>query len=62
MATNVTPTNIQKMEFDVTTAEGAGRVTVVTGIIQFGPQAFSNSTSTTLADFERPGIPKSVFL
>ena len=45
MATNVTPTNIQKMEFDVTTAEGAGRVTVVTGIIQAGPQAFSNSNS-----------------
>jgi hypothetical protein len=45
MATAVTPTNIQKMEFDVTTAEGPSRVTVVTGIIPGGPGAFSNSNS-----------------
>jgi hypothetical protein len=31
MAEIVTPTNLQKMEFDVSTAEGPGRVTVVTG-------------------------------
>jgi hypothetical protein len=31
----VTPTNLQKMEFDVTTAEGPSRVTVVTGVIPF---------------------------
>ena len=38
MATLVTPTNVQKMEFDVTTAEGPSRVTVVTGrvLIQNG--------------------------
>jgi hypothetical protein len=45
MATVVTPTNIQKMEFDVTMAEGPGRVTVVTGIIPGGPAAFSNSNN-----------------
>jgi hypothetical protein len=37
MATLVTPTNLQKMEFDVTTAEGASRVTIVTGKIQAMP-------------------------
>ena len=31
MATTVTPINIQKMEYDVTTGEGASRVTIVTG-------------------------------
>jgi hypothetical protein len=31
MATLVTPTNLQKLEFDVTTAEGPSRVTIVTG-------------------------------
>jgi len=31
LATLVTPTNLQKMEFNVTTAEGPGRVTIVTG-------------------------------
>ena len=37
MATAVTPTNIQKMEFDVTTADGPSHVTVVTGILPSGP-------------------------
>jgi hypothetical protein len=45
MATPVTPTNIQKMEFDVTTSEGASRVTVVTGSLPFGPGAFSNNNT-----------------
>jgi hypothetical protein len=31
MAVLTTPTNIQKIEFDVTTAEGPSRVTIVTG-------------------------------
>jgi len=43
MATLVTPTSLQKTEFDVTTAEGPSRVTVVTGIIPFGPGAVSSS-------------------
>ena len=30
MTTLVTPTNLQKMEFNVTTAEGPSRVTIVT--------------------------------
>jgi len=29
----VTPTNLQKMEFDVTTAEGPSRITIVSGIL-----------------------------
>lgn len=33
MATLVTPTNLQKMEFNVTTAEGPSRVTIVTGTV-----------------------------
>jgi hypothetical protein len=37
IATLVTPTNLQKMEFDVTTAEGASRVTIVTGLIETTP-------------------------
>lgn len=34
MATLVKPTNVQKMEFEVTTAEGPSRVTIVTGRIE----------------------------
>jgi hypothetical protein len=45
MATAVTPTNIQKMEFDVTTADGPSHVTVVTGVLPSGPSAFSNNNS-----------------
>jgi hypothetical protein len=33
MATLVTPTNLQKIEFDVTTTEGPSRVTIVTGMM-----------------------------
>jgi len=53
----VTPTNLQKMEFDVTTAEGPNRVTVVTGIIPDGPSITNtggfltqNLTLTALVD------------
>ena len=31
MVTLVEPTNVQKIEFDVTTTEGPSRVTIVTG-------------------------------
>lgn len=41
MATQAWPQKTQKMEFDVTTSEGPGRVTIVTGIIQIWLQAFS---------------------
>jgi hypothetical protein len=44
MAT-VTPTNLQKMEFDVTTAEGPGRVTVVTGEINAALGAYANDAT-----------------
>jgi len=43
MATPVTPSNIEKVEFDVTTAEGPCRVTVITGNLPAAVQAFSNS-------------------
>ena len=36
MTTLVTPTNLQKMEFNVTTAEGPSRVTIVTGTMPIG--------------------------
>ena len=36
MTTLVTPTNFQKMEFNVTTAEGPSRVTIVTGTMPIG--------------------------
>ena len=38
----VTPTKLQKIEYDVTTAEGAARVTVVTGALPFFFQATSS--------------------
>jgi len=43
MAITVNPTNLEQMEFDVTTAEGPCRVTVVTGNLPAGAQAFSSS-------------------
>jgi hypothetical protein len=43
MALTMMPTNIQKMEFDVTTAEGPCRVTLVTGSISVILQAASNT-------------------
>jgi hypothetical protein len=42
----VTPTNVQKIEFDVTTAEGPSRVTVVTGIIPTGPDVSTGAFSS----------------
>jgi len=41
MAILVTPTNVQKLEYDVTTPEGAGRVTVVTGMLQYPLNAYA---------------------
>jgi hypothetical protein len=45
MAQSVTPTNIQKMEFDVTTPEGPCRVTMVTGSVYYNLQAFSDTNA-----------------
>jgi hypothetical protein len=43
----VTPTNLQKIEFDVTTAEGPSRITIVSGILPaLGAGAFSGSISS----------------
>lgn len=46
MATLVTPTNLQKLEYDVTTAAGPSRVTVVTGMISANIFASSNSNQS----------------
>jgi hypothetical protein len=43
MAIQARPQNLQKIEFDVTTAEGPSRVTVITGAIQIWVQAASNA-------------------
>jgi len=57
MATLVTPTNLQKMEFDVTTAEGPSRVTIVTGTVSLtvginstGPYATDQRSYKVLLD------------
>ena len=41
MPNQAVPQKIQKVEFDVTTSEGPGRVTVVTGMLQVNLQAAS---------------------
>jgi hypothetical protein len=46
MPTLVMPTNLQKMEFDVTTTEGASRVTIVTGTMPIDLSAFDNTGNT----------------
>ena len=57
MATLVVPSKVQKLEYDVTTAEGAARVTVVTGMLQVtaaigssGPQATQSVSIRALVD------------
>jgi hypothetical protein len=42
MATLVNPTKVQKLEYNVTTAEGAARITVVSGFLQAAVQAYSS--------------------
>jgi len=49
MAITVGPSNLQKLEFDVTTAEGPSRVTVVTGMIQFSEGLFSSGPPVTVS-------------
>ena len=50
MATLVTPDRLQKLEFDVTTAEGPGRATTVTGAIPIFLGAFSQGSFVTQKD------------
>src|SRR5262245_38030563 len=62
----VTPTNLQKMEFDVTTAEGPSRVTVVTGIIPAGPDVLvatcaASSASVSLTAMVGPTLTPEQF-
>jgi len=49
----VTPTILEKMEFDVTTAEGPSRVTIVSGILPVlsGGGAFSGSINFEAQNF-----------
>ena len=61
MATAVTPTNVQKMEFDVTTAEGSCRVTVVTGTLPAGLVANSGTQSLSLTALVDPTLNPGQF-
>jgi hypothetical protein len=61
MATAVTPTNVQKMEFDVTTAEGPCRVTVVTGTLPAGLVANSATQSLSLTALLDPTLNPGQF-
>ena len=47
MVTLVEPTNVQKIEFNVTTTEGPGRVTIVTGTMPISLAAFGKPGKTT---------------
>jgi hypothetical protein len=46
MATLVTPTNLQKIEYDVTTGAGPSRVTVVTGMMPVFLNAQGNQSQS----------------
>ena len=41
MVNQAWPQNIQKMDFEVTTSDGPGRVTIVTGMLPIGLNAWS---------------------
>ena len=41
MTVTVTPTNLQKLEFNVTTSEGPGRVIILTGVMPVSIEAAS---------------------
>ena len=47
MVTLVEPTNVQKIEFNVKTTEGASRVTIVTGTMPISVAAFGKPGTTT---------------
>src|SRR6476620_4685735 len=47
MITLVAPTNVQKIEFNVTTTEGPSRVTIVTGTMPISLAAFGKPGNTT---------------
>lgn len=51
MAYLIVAQNIQKLEYDVTTAEGSSRVTVVTGMLPQGLQAYSNNAATVTQSY-----------
>jgi len=61
MAPLVTPTNVQKMEFDVTTVEGPCRVTVVTGTLSVGLVANSDSQSFSFTALVDPTLNPGQF-
>jgi len=47
MAIPVTPTNVQKLEYNVTTPEGDARVTVVTGMLAYPLYTYSGGGIVT---------------
>jgi hypothetical protein len=49
MPVAINPVNVQKMEFNVTTDEGACRVTIVSGKIQIGSLLQASATSQELS-------------
>lgn len=57
MATLVTATNLQKLEFDVTTAEGPSHVMIVTGTIPIllGPSSMQGSFKALIDPILAPG-------
>src|SRR5215831_14694126 len=57
----VTPTGVQKMEFDVTTSEGPCRVTVVTGTLAAGLVANSGTQSLSLTALVDPTLNPGQF-
>ena len=61
MAAAVAPTDVQKMEFDVTTAEGPCRVTVVTGMLTAGLVANSGTQSLSLTALVDPTLSPGQF-
>jgi len=58
MAIRVTPVNVEKMEFDVTTAEGPCRVTIVTGQLP----AVASSVESTSNDLVRQSVSLSALV
>jgi hypothetical protein len=52
----LTPINLQKMEYDVTTAEGPCRVTIVCGTLQSIGSVFSSSANTEFQNFSASAL------
>jgi len=64
MATLVTPTNLQKIEYDVTSGAGPSRVTVVTGIMPvfFGVNGNQGTASGSFRALVDPQLNQGQFI